>query len=149
MSTSLQIFAYWVGETTLPIVPVGEYIFYSNFGCLFHLRPSTFLVCCTSLRTNVCHERGCTFSFCKRAACTTQREVSFVWKLCSCAAKVVAYMLQSSAQHLFDPDQIVVECGSISMQPSCIFLLRIFVTSVARVVMKIGSFLLYSRRPAW
>ena len=40
-----------------------------------------FLICHTSLQTNACHERGCSFSFCKRATCTTQSEVSFVWKL--------------------------------------------------------------------
>ena len=60
-----------------------------------------------------------------------------------------AYMLQASVQLLFDPDQIVVECGSISMQPSCMFLFCIFVISVSRIVMKIGSSLLYSRCPAW
>ena len=49
-----------------------------------------FLICYTSLRTNACHERGCTFSFCKRATCTTHSEVSFVWKLFFCATKLLA-----------------------------------------------------------
>ena len=41
--------------------------------------------------------------FCKKATFTTQREVSFMRKLFSCAAKILAYMLQASVQLLFDP----------------------------------------------